>query len=74
MAAETKSGPWTAVIQGTGSYDSASEEDIEQRLEQFQKQLEISGHSVSSVRLSVGAEREYKNGGWHHAHSPKSGS
>lgn len=69
MAAEKKTGPWTLVIQGEGSYDGAVEEDIESHAEQFSKYLEAGGHRIHSVRLSVGNEKKYENGGWHHAHA-----
>lgn len=68
MATEKKTGPWTAVIQGTGSFDSGDEQDIEQRIEEFCKQLNIAGHSVSDVRLSVGNERRFDSGQWQHSH------
>lgn len=58
-------GNWAITIHGHGIHDNGREDDAEHMVSEFIKSLKSVGHVVSSVRFTVGTDRELTdNGEW----------
>lgn len=60
-------GSWAITIHGHGIHDNGRPDDADVLLKQFIDDMKVKGgHVISSVRFTVGADRELTDGEWRH--------